>query len=119
MRGNIGGKGQFGFHIEIVEGFPDSENLPSRLSIQKVCLSFSLFFLYPFHRRGQVLDRKFCLSIYLFIYLFTYLFLRHHFFLLKIFNNLMHHLLPTQYLKVPTSTALYQGCTNRCRAARK
>ena len=39
------------------------------------------FLLDPFHRRGRVLDRKFCLSVDLFV--------RHHFFLLRIWNNLM------------------------------
>ena len=44
-------------------------------------LSIGWFLLDPFHRRGRVLDRKFCLSVCPFV--------RNNFFLLRLLDNLM------------------------------
>ena len=44
-----------------------------------------IFLLDPFHRRGRVLDRKFCLSVCLSVCPFV----RNHFFLLQLLDNLM------------------------------
>ena len=44
-----------------------------------------LILLDPFYRRGRVYKRKFCLCVCLSVCLFV----RHHFFLLRIFNDLM------------------------------
>ena len=112
MRSNIGGKGQFGFHIEIVECFPDSENLPSRLSIKKVCLSFSLFFLDPFHRRGRVFDRKFSLSIYLFIHLsiITFSFIENS--IIWCFRSCKPYIF-WKHITLATSTALFWPSTTK------